>query len=100
MQQGPSNVFTNWISSYQHRPPYQQQQQQQTYPKVPQYFERSQNSFHHFRPQFQQFRPAFQVTPFQQLPVQQMPFQQAYRQQSTVGYPQQQPQYVFNFINM
>lgn len=99
-QQGPSNVFNNWISSYQHRPSYQQQplqpQQQQPRTQVPQYFERSPNSFQRFQPTFQQFPQAFQV-PAQQ--SYQVPFQQVYRQPSHTGYPLQQQQYVLNFGN-
>lgn len=97
-QQGPSNVFNNWISSYQHRPSYQQQQlqpqQQQPRTQMPQYFERSPNSFQQFQPTFQQLPPAFQV-PAQQ--SYQIPYQQVFRQPSHTGYPLQQQQYVFNF---
>lgn len=97
-QQCPSNVFNKWISSYQHRPPYQQLQQQQhrqqqhPYSQIPQCIERSQTSF---QQQFQQFSPNFQV-PFQH--TFQTPFQHVYRPQNRIVHPLQQQPYVFNFI--
>jgi hypothetical protein len=104
-QSAPSNVFMNWITSYQSsqqlqqqqqqqsqpQPQQQQQQQQQPYPQLPHYFE---HSSQHFRPQFQQFPPGFSAPAQQsfQIPYQ----QQIYRQQNPIGFPHQQQQF-FNY---
>jgi len=103
---GPPSVFSNWISSYQHRPVLQppplttqhrhQPIGQQPFPQVPQFFERAHNShqqpypynclpYQHYRP------PAYQVASQQPYCV---PFQQVYRQQGYGGYPLQQQPYV------
>lgn len=111
-QKQTSNVFMNWITSFNSQSPYQPQQlhqqqqqlqqqqqqqlhqqqqqpQQQIYPQVPQYFKYSSQ---HFRPQFQQFPPDFSVPAQQSF---QMPYpQQIYRQQNPVGFPVQQQQFL------